>query len=189
MKKSSESAANEPESARECLPGFLTVKEAARIIGVSTRTIYGYVHTGKLAGARIGHTILVNAEHARAYKSRVPGRLRARSPRWHQPPPQNLQYLTTIRLRVRSGQDEAFEHKLHEIRTTRKHLLPGTVARYIAHDPHEPTKITIMLVWRRAIMPSAEERAAALSALSADLADVLAWETAARTESRVLLHA
>ena len=75
MKKPSEPAANEPESARECLPGFLTVKEAARIIWVAECTVYGYLHSGKLDGARVGHTILVNAEHARTYKSKVSSRL------------------------------------------------------------------------------------------------------------------
>ena len=189
MEQPAEQPANEPESSCECLPGYLTVREAARIIGVSERSVYGYVHAGKLAGARVGHTIVVSADEARAYQRRAPGRLRTTAPPWHRPPLQNLQYLTLIRVRVRPGQDESLAHKLHEIRVANKHLLPGTAARYIARDPHNPDKLLIVLVWRRVFMPSNEEREAALAALSADLADVLAWETAARTESRVLLHA
>jgi excisionase family DNA binding protein len=182
----SEQTTNQPESSRECLPGFLTVREAARIIGVSERSVYSYVRSGKLSGTRIGHTIVVSAEHARAYERKAPGRVRVMAPDWHRPPPRNCQYLTTIKLRVRPEQDELLTRKLDEIRTTNRHLLPGTAARYIARDPYDTASILIVLIWRRAIMPSEEEREAALSA---DFADVLAWEQAVRTESRVLLHA
>ena len=189
MENQAESPAHEPEAVCECLPGFLTVREAARIIGVSERSIYGYVHAGKLPGARVGHTIVVSAEHARTYQRRAPGRVRTIAPSWHRPPLQNRLDLTTIRVRVRPGQEERFMHKLHEIRAARQHLLPGTAARYIARAPDDPASVMIALIWRRASMSCEHEREAALAALSAELADVLAWEFAVRTESHVLLHA
>lgn len=49
--------------------------------------------------------------------------------------------------------------------------------------------MTIILVWRSVCMPSEEKREASLSAPFADLNEALAWETAARNEHRVLLHA
>ena len=189
MENQAEPVANEPEAARECLPGFLTVREAARIIGVSDRSVYGYVHAGKLPGARVGHTIVVSAEHARTYQRRAPGRVRTTAPSWHRPPQQNRLDLTTIKVRVRPGQEELLMGKLHEIRAARQHLLPGTAARYIARAPDDPASVMIVLIWRRTSMPCEREREAALAGLSAELADVLAWELAVRTESHVLLHA
>lgn len=42
-------------------PEYLSVREAADIIGVSERSMYGYVEQGKLTGVRIGHFLVVRA--------------------------------------------------------------------------------------------------------------------------------
>jgi excisionase family DNA binding protein len=189
MKRQSKLTHNETTSSLERLPGYLTIKEAARIIGVSERSVYGYVKAGKLSGGRVGHIIAVSEEHARAYERKAPGRLRTITPPWHIPPLNNPQYLTTIKVLIRPGQDALLDRKLSEMRVARKHLLPGTAARYIAHDQHDPAKLIILLVWRSAVMPPDKEREAALAALTGDLADVLDWETAISKEGQVLLHA
>jgi excisionase family DNA binding protein len=184
-----DSASSKTVFSLERLPGYLTIKEAARIIGVSERSVYGYVKAGKLSGGRVGHIIAVSEEHARAYERKAPGRLRTITPPWHIPPLNNPQYLTTIKVLIRPGQDALLDRKLSEMRVARKHLLPGTAARYIAHDQHDPAKLIILLVWRSAVMPPDKEREAALAALTGDLADVLDWETAISKEGQVLLHA
>jgi hypothetical protein len=78
---------------------------------------------------------------------------------------------------------------LHEFRIDHKHLLHGTVDRYITRIEHDPQLVQIVLVWRAQVMPPEEEREVALAALCADLAEVLIWETACRQEGRVILHA
>ena len=171
------------------VPGYLSVKEAARLLGVSERSVYGYIESGKLPGARIGSIMVVEMESVCNYRRRAPGRLRTRIPVWRVPPEHNLQYFTTITVQLRQGQSERLEQKLHEIRATGKHLLPGTSARYIVRDQESPDEVQILLVWRAALMPPAEEREAALAALRADLAEILAWETAVYKESQVVLHA
>jgi excisionase family DNA binding protein len=171
------------------VPGYLSVKEAARLIGVSERTIYGYVETGKLPAARIGSMMVVDAASARGYRRRAPGRLRTRIPPWHIPPEHNLQYLTSITVRLRPGQGGRLTEKLLEIRTEGRHLLPGTAARYIVRSRDCPDEVQIVLVWRGAIMPAEEERETALAALRDDLAEVIAWETAFYKESQVVMHA
>lgn len=171
------------------VPGYLSVKEAARLIGVSERTIYGYVETGKLSAARIGSMTVVDAMSAREYQRRAPGRLRTRIPPWHVPPENNLQYLTSITARLRPGQGKRLKEKLLEIRTEGRHLLPGTAARYIVCSRDCPDEVQIMLIWRSAIMPPERERETALAALREDLAEVVAWETALYKESQVVMHA
>jgi len=180
---------HEAESLAECVPGYVTVNVAARIIGVSARSVYGYLNSGKLPGVRVGPTRLVSTQEARTYERRTLGRARTSPPRWHTPPRQNPQYLTILKVRLHPGQDEALEQKLREMRAEHKHLLPGTAARYIARNQHNPNSVMILLVWRNAALPPEEERAAAFASLRADLAGILDWETAALTEGEVLLHA
>ncbi|HXR64925.1 MAG TPA: helix-turn-helix domain-containing protein [Ktedonobacteraceae bacterium] len=189
MAKQSEQMTYEVEPLSECLPGYVTVNVAARIIGVSPRSVYGYLKLGKLSGVRVGPTLLVNTQEARAYKCRAPGRARTFPPRWHTPPRQNPQYLTILKVRLRLGQDEALAQKLREMRAEHKHLLPGTAARYIARSRHDPNDVIIVLVWRDAALPPEVERETAFATLRADLAEILDWETATGKEDQVLLHA
>ncbi len=173
----------------EQVPGYLSVKEAAHLMGLSNRTVYGLVATGKLQASRIGSVIVVEEESVHRYQRRAPGRLRTRIPPWHMPPEKNLPFLTCITVRLRPGQGARLVEKLLEIRAAGKHLLPGTVARYIVRSRDCPDEVQIILVWRAAVMPPDEVREAALAALRNDLAEIVAWETARSTESQVIIHA
>lgn len=187
-----EKAAQSPtrvEAPLERIPGYLSVKEAARIMGVSERSVYGYIEAGKLPGARIGNIIVVIADYVYTYERKAPGRTRTSIPRWHIPPQKNLQYLTTITVRVRPGCGELLESKLAKMRAENQHRLPGTAARYIVRNQGDPEEIDIILVWRSVIMPPAEQREASLAAFYAYLDEVLDWQTATRKEGQVLLHA
>ena len=95
----------------------------------------------------------------------------------------------TITVRQRTGQDERLHHLLDEMRRTNRHSLPGTAARYIVRNQADPDEIELVLFWRGAILPTSEQRASALAALAADLAEVLDWEHATVKEGQVLLHA
>lgn len=183
------SASTAAESALERVPGYLSVREAASIMGVSERSVYGYIEAGKLPGARIGNIIVVVAEYVYTYERRAPGRMRTTTPPWHMPPLKNLQYLTTITARMYPGQDALLERKLHAMRVESKHRLPGTAARFIARNQSDPEEIKIVLIWRSVVMPPADVREASLAAFYADFADVINWETATRTEGQVLIHA
>jgi excisionase family DNA binding protein len=171
------------------LPGYLSVKEAARLLGVSERSVYGYIESGKIPAARIGHLLVVPAEQVSAYQRKAPGRLRTNTPVWHVPPLNNLQYLTSITVKIRQGQGAQLEQKLNEIRVSGKHLLPCTAARYIVRSRDKPDEVEIVLIWRSAIMPPTDKREAALAALRADLIEILAWETSIYRESQVIMHA
>jgi hypothetical protein len=98
----------------------------------------------------------------------------------------NQQFMTKIDVAVIHGQSELLAQKLNTLRANRRHLLPGTVARYISVT--HPEKLHIVLIWRRACMPSERERQAALTAFLADFADCLAWKDAQVDEWPVLLH-
>lgn len=189
MSEDSEQTPRAAEVSNDPFPTYLSVREAARILGVSDRSVYGYVESGKLPGARFGSMVVVIGEALATFQRRAPGRTRLSTPRWRRPPLQNSEYLTTITVRVYPGQHEELERRLSEIRADRKHGLPGTAARYIVRNQYDLDEIAIILVWRSANMPPAEVREDSLTALYADLSDVLNWETASLKESRVLMHA
>ncbi len=173
----------------EIMPAYLTIKDAAQTMGVSSRSVYGYIEEGKLPGEKVEGLLMVREQDVRGFKRRAPGRQRTVAPRWRIPPQTNPQYMTTIRAAVRPGQSEALENRLTEMRMERRHLLPGTAARYVLHDPDTPDRVVIVLIWYSAAMPPAEERAASLAAFYTELADVLDWQTAICEEGQVLIHA
>jgi excisionase family DNA binding protein len=167
------------------LPQYITVREVADLLGVSKRSVYGYLEMGKLQGMRVGNLLVVDAEQVRGFTRATTGRPRTREPQWHQSIAENTQYVTTIEVQTRQGQQARLVRKLEEIRKQRKHLFPGTVARYVID---KQDGIEIILVWRKVVMPPAEERAAALDLLRGDLAEVLEWESAVICEQEVIMH-
>lgn len=168
---------------------YLSVKEAALLLGVSERTIYGYIETGKMPASRIGSMTVIETERVRTYQRHAPGRLRTRTPRWHIPPDSNQLFLTYVTVRLRPGQNEHLVEKLLEIRALDRHLFPGTATRYIARNQHDPEELQIVLFWRGALRPPEDQRQEALAALATDLAELVEWEQAIVQERDVLLHA
>ncbi len=158
------------------------------MLGLAEKTVYGYIDEGKLPAIRVASSILVEEEAAHNYKRQSAGRPRTRIPTWRIPTGANLQYLTHITVSIRPGQEDKLAQKLEEIRADEKHLLPGTVARYIARNEEKPEDVQIVLIWRSTVMPPKEEREAALAALRSELAEILDWESAWSESGKILMH-
>jgi excisionase family DNA binding protein len=187
-KEAMRKAMSEAETGSEVEEAYLTIKEAAQILGVSLRSVYGYVEEGKLKGERVGTFLMVKENEVREFKRRAPGRICSATPRWRASPATNRSYATTIVARVRPGQGKVLEEKVVEWRKEKKHVLEGTSARYVVRDQARPEEVEIVLIWREVIMPKQARREAALVALREDLVEVLEWETAMVNEGKVLLH-
>ena len=56
-----------------CIPDFMTVKDAARIIGVSEVSIYKYIYRGILPAARVCGVIVVDEKAVHAYQRPIRG--------------------------------------------------------------------------------------------------------------------
>lgn len=169
--------------------GFLTIRQVARMLGLTERSVYGYLQAGRLAGERIENALMVRAESVAAFTPKGSGRRRIYTPRWRQPPGRNAEWFTTITFRQYPGQAQRLEQALSEIRRNNTHCFPGTTARFIVRGQNDPTEITLVLVWRVDNMPPEEERRAALAALCTDLGEILDWETAGVKEGFSLMHA
>ena len=169
---------------------LLSVREAARVLGVSVRSVYGYLASGKLSKVQIEGLMMLQEEEVQAFESGAPGRPREGPPFWHLPPERNPLSITTITARALPTRDEQLEDRLAEFRTEGKHCLPGTCARYIiGHNLENLAEVVIMLLWRGVGLPSHDQRETALAALRADLAGVCDWDTAVMEEGRVVLYA
>jgi excisionase family DNA binding protein len=168
---------------------YLSVQDAAHMLGVSARSVYGYLAKGQLSGTRIGERILVDAREILAFERQAPGRQRTLMPRWHTPPARNPLHLMLITLRLRAGCEELLEARLAEMRTVGQPCLDDISARSIGHNEDDPTEITVAIYWRGAVLSSTERRARAPAAFSAELAEALDWETASIKDFHIHLHA
>jgi hypothetical protein len=173
----------------ECEAVYISVREAARILGVSERSVYGYLAQGKLSKKYIDERITLVEAEVLAFERRAPGRTRKSPPLWHLPPGQNPLFLTTIMVSLLPGCDALLEEKLTEFRAQGKHEITGTCARSISRSLHFPDRLTILLFWYDESRPSDEQREQEIAALGADLALVCAWEAALIIEAQSFIHA
>lgn len=175
-------------SEQSIMTEYISVGEAAKILGVTGRSVYWYIEMGKLPCTQLDASLMLRVEDVAAFQRRAPGRNRTCPPRWRLPPEQNALSLTIITVRVRPGQRKTFTEKLATIHQEKTHTFPGTAARYIVYNQHDPDEITIILVWRQA-SSSAPTQRDTLAAWIADFAGVLDWNTARVQNGQGLLHA
>ncbi|HEY0757204.1 MAG TPA: helix-turn-helix domain-containing protein [Ktedonobacteraceae bacterium] len=170
------------------IPGYIPVKQAAEIMGVSRRRINDFVRAGRIRAFRAGYILMLLEEDVRKFPRKETGRPRTRLPIWRLPVRKNLQYLSVIFASIKPGQSENFDKRLKEIHAGQKHLLPGTVARYFSRSKEKPDDVQIVLIWRSTVMPSEEECKAEVEELKADLADILDWEKSWGEYGQVVMH-
>jgi len=170
------------------LPGYVSIKEAARILGLGERTVYRYVEEKRLRGMRAANAIMIPLEDLQHVKRGVIGRERKVTPLWRAVSEGNSRFVTLIYIQMYQGKRQALVERLEEIRKSKKHLFPGTVARYIIDDQTHPGQVILFLIWRGSIMPEEAEREQALEAFRQELADVLDWGTAQYNHGTAFMH-
>src|SRR5712691_7969028 len=109
------------ENERPTIPGYVTIKEAAKILGVSANRVYTYVEEGRLPSAQAAHVIMIPLETLKDFKSQLSGRPRTTIPTWRISPEENAALTTSIVVRIRSNQHAKLLAKLEEVRQERQH--------------------------------------------------------------------
>src|SRR6266566_4631633 len=166
------------ENERPTIPGYVTIKDAAKILGVSANRVYTYVEEGRLPSAQAAHVIMIPLEALKDFKSQLSGRPRTTIPTWRISPEDNAVLTTSILVRIRPNQHARLLARLEEVRRERQHLFPGTIARYIMEKQQHPEHIEILLVWRGTAMPDESSYSQWLEKFRRALSDVLEWDTA-----------
>lgn len=156
------------------MPEYVSIKEAAKMLGVSDKRVYAYIEDGRLPAVRAAHVIMIPIEEVKKFKPKISGRPRKNTPAWRTSPEENTLLTTTIVVPVQADQRERLQRRLDELKQEGEHVFPGTIARYI--------------IWRRTTMPQEAERAEALDHFQQALADVLDWESAKYHDGQILLH-
>jgi excisionase family DNA binding protein len=176
------------ENERPTIPGYVTIKEAAKILGVSANRVYTYVEEGRLPSAQAAHVIMIPLEALKDFKSQLAGRPRTTIPPWRISPEENAVLTTSILVQVRTNQYTKLLARLEEMRRERQHLFPGTIARYILERGRYPEHVEILLIWRSTAMANDVTYNQWLDEFRQELSDVLDWGTAQYDTGRVIMH-
>jgi excisionase family DNA binding protein len=170
------------------IPGYMDIREAARLLGVAESSVYRYVQSGRIPAYQAGHNIMVEEEALKQFKPGNTGRPRKRNAPWRTSPETSSFLVTYIQVQVRQGKEEEFKKTLWNFKQEDRYFFPGTVVRYISLDDAAPISATIQLVWKKSDMPEAEARKQELATFQHDLDGVLDWSTAHYRDGIVLLH-
>jgi excisionase family DNA binding protein len=170
------------------VPGYVSIKEAAEMLGLSPSRVYEYVEDGRLSSVRAAHVILIPIEEVKSFKPNIAGRPRKSVLRWRISPENNMLLFTSIIVQIRSGRQTELMKRLEEIRQGDAYLFPGTVSRFVVRSEAFPDRVEISLIWRSTAMPGEVTRKQALADFQQALSDVLDWDTAQYNDGTVLLH-
>jgi excisionase family DNA binding protein len=170
------------------LPGYVSIKEAAEMLGVSDKRVYQYVRAGRLPARRVGNILILPVEEVRQFKPSPSGRVRAKAPSWRAYRSRGALLVSDIRVPVKVGQQTKLIEKLKAIQKEDRHTFPGTVARYVVKGDEGLTSVQIVLVWKSTEMPAETRNKQDLDVFQKELADVLDWQAARSTFNEVLIH-
>jgi excisionase family DNA binding protein len=177
---------NENESSS--IPGYISTKQAARLLGVSNHRLYQYVKAGRLPVVRVGKAFMLRIEDVEGFKPYPSGRMRTKGASWREYKSRSTMLAMDIHVPVRHGQQALLVEKLRAIRKTDQHTFSGTVARYVIKGNESFTTLHIMLIWKDIEMPSEAIRQEDLSAFQEDLNDVLDWGKAEYSMNEMIIH-
>ena len=176
------------ENDRSNIPGYVSIKGAAKILGISANRVYAYVEEGRLPSAKAAHVIMIPLQAVEDFKPQLSGRPRTTVPLWRISPEENTVTATSILVRIRPHQRTRLVSRLEEMRREKRHLFPGTLARYIIEKQRQSEHVEILLIWRDTVMPDEVTYNRWLNEFQQALNDVLDWETAQYDTGRVIMH-
>jgi excisionase family DNA binding protein len=170
------------------IPEYVTIKDAAKLLGVSDKRVYAYIEDGRLPAVRAAHVIMIPLEEVNRFKPKIIGRPRKNTPMWRTSPDDNMLLTISIFVNIWADQQERFKQILDAIKQSGEHIFPGTVARYILSSQTHPERVEILLIWRRTAMPDEVVREQALNEFRRELANVVDWNSAHYDHGEVLIH-
>jgi len=170
------------------LQGYVSIKEAADILGVSDKRVYQYVRAGRIPALRVGNILILPEDEVRQFKPSPSGRVRAKAPSWRAYRSRGALFVTDIRVPVKVDQQTKLIEKLKAVQKGNSHTFPGTVARYVVKGDEGLTFVQIVLVWKSTEMPVEARREQEFDLFQEELADVLDWQAAQYNFNEVLIH-
>src|SRR5260370_3593229 len=123
------------------MPEYVSIKEAAKMLGVSDKRVYAYIEDGRLPAVRAAHVIMIPVEEVKKFQPKISGRPRKNTPAWRVSPGENLLLTTSVFVQAKANQQKKLQQKLEEMKQNDELVFPGTVARYIICSKTQPEKL------------------------------------------------
>jgi excisionase family DNA binding protein len=170
------------------VPGYVSIKQAAQMLGITDKRVYRYIDLGRLRAYKSGGVFLLAEEDVRQFKLNPPGRTRTEPPPWRMYNTRSKVLVTEFQVPVRAGERERLVEKLSEIQQGNRHTFPGTIARYVVKGDSALTSLHFILVWKDTEMPDDPSRERSFIALKDEFSELLEWERAEYHTDDALLH-
>ena len=170
------------------LSNYVSVKEAAKTLGIPTRKLYRHIEHERLHAVRVAGVFVIQKEELERIRQGIVGRPRQNTPGWRIAAANDAYTWLHIFVLACKGREQELAEKLGEMRKGGTHTFPGTAARYIARSEQRPDELQIVLIWRGSLIPTPEAREEALEELRRELADLVEWGTARYETAQVLMH-
>jgi excisionase family DNA binding protein len=170
------------------IPGYVSIKQAAQMLGITDKRVYRYIEIGRLPAFKASGVFLLAEEDVKQFKLNPPGRIRSSPPPWRVYSSRSKVLATEIQVRVREGKQAELLEKVNAIQQANRHTFPGTIARYLITGDKALSSVHFVLIWKDTEMPDETTRQHDLEALRKELADVIDWETALYSTNETLLY-
>ena len=136
------------------IPGYVPIKQAALMLGITDKRVYRYIEIGRLPAYKASGVFLLSEEDVKQFKLNPPGRIRSSPPSWRVYSSRSKVLATEIRVRVRADKQPELLEKLNAIQAANRHTFPGTIARYLIKGDEALTCVQIVLLWKDAHLKS-----------------------------------
>lgn len=94
------------------VPGYVSIKQAAEMLGITDKRVYRYIDLGRLPAYKSGGVFLLAEQDVKQFKLHPPGRTRVVPPPWRTYNTRSKVLATEVHVPVRPGQQDALREKL-----------------------------------------------------------------------------
>jgi excisionase family DNA binding protein len=175
---------------------YISVIEAAQLMGVSKTRMYEYIEENRIPKHMVGGTLVIDRRDLGTIERKPTGRLRKKAPKWRTYHGGGDVFATEIRVQIRAELREQIKQVTGSIATRLKGedekgdrlTLKGSIARYVLSDHSEPYRVSIWLIWKDTELPDKETHEREMEEFKNALADVLDWSTAEYSEKDGIVY-
>jgi len=161
------------------LSDYISVSEASRLIGCSTKRVYQYVGEGRLSAHRIGRRMLIlQRDEVQQFQPGPSGQRRAKAPPWRTYHSRGKLFITTIDVPIRPGKRDEVKERLAAVGVEQRHTFTRNVWRTVVARSES---IRIEIVWKNTEIPDETTRQRDLRSFQQDFEDLLEWDAAIST--------
>jgi hypothetical protein len=153
------------------IPGYVPVKQAARLIGFSQERVLQHVRAGHFDVRVVDGRYMIAEQSVAAFERKPHGRVRTKPTPWRHYRTACV-WMLRIDAPIVPGQQDALTRRVYEMADQQQqHCFPGTLHRFVSV---ENERLSVLLVWKSTEMDEATlERD--LEAFRTALADVVDW--------------